>query len=91
MLQFILEIPESISLKEKRRVVKSLKDRLHQKFKLSVAAVDLHDSLKFSQIGVVLVSNSRKYGESVLNKAIDFIEANARGRLADVKIFSEFY
>lgn len=91
MIQLILELPDVVSLKEKRRIVNSLKDRLQRKFRLSVAEVDLHDSLGFSQLGGALVSNSKQYGESVLQKAIAFVEKEAPGRLQDVHIYTERY
>jgi uncharacterized protein YlxP (DUF503 family) len=58
---------------------------------LSVAEVDLLDSLHFAQIGAALVSNSRSHGETVLHKAITFVESEAPARLLDVEIFSEIY
>ena len=91
MLKFIIELPESYSLKDKRRVVRSLKDRLMKKYKLSVSEIDLHNSLSYAQLGAALVSNSRTYGESVLHKAVDLIEQEGIGRLHDYSILSEFY
>ena len=91
MLKCIIELPESSSLKDKRRVIRSLKDRLMKKYKLSVSEVDLQNSLTYAQLGAALVSNSRTYGESVLAKAVDFIEQEGVGRLHDYSILSEFY
>ena len=91
MLQFIIELYGVESLKDKRRMVKSLKDRIYRKYRVSVAEVDLLESLSFTQIGVALVSNSREYGEKVMNKIEDFIEEEVLGRLHDVQIFSEQY
>ncbi|MCK4543260.1 MAG: DUF503 domain-containing protein [Spirochaetales bacterium] len=91
MLQFIIELYGVESIKDKRRMVKSLKDRLYRKYRVSVAEVDLLESLSFTQIGVALVSNSREYGEKVMNKIEDFIEEEVLGRLHDVQIFSEQY
>jgi uncharacterized protein YlxP (DUF503 family) len=91
MLKFIIELPESVTLKEKRRVIRSLKDKLYQKFKLSVAEIDLNDSHKYTHIGTAMVSNSKTHGESVLHKALAYVEENACGRLMDVAIFSDFY
>jgi uncharacterized protein len=91
MLQFIIDLPDVSSLKDKRRIVKSLKDRLIQKFKISVAEVDLHDSLRFAQIGAAIVSNSKKHGESVMNTAFAFIENTVEGRIIDCKIISEIF
>ena len=91
MLKFIIEIPPISSIKEKRRIIGSLKDKIRIKFKVSAAEVDLQDSYRFAQFGVALVSNSRKYGESVMQKILHFVEANSPGRLNDAKIMSEIY
>lgn len=91
MLQVIFHIPYSTSLKDKRRIVKSIKEKMIHRFKLSVAEIDLQDSLQYAQLGAALVSNSREFGEGILNKVINFIEENLDGRLMDFKIFSEHY
>ena len=91
MIQFIIEMPHVTSLKDKRRVVKSLKDRIHHKYKVSISEVDLLDSLSFAQIGAAKVTNSKKFGESVMNKILRFVEENISGRLVDAKIMSEYY
>ena len=85
----IFEIPEAASLKDKRRIVKSIIGKLKNRYHLSAAEVDLQDSLSFAQIGGALVSNSRVFGESVLNKALKMIENETSLRMQDVKIHSE--
>jgi uncharacterized protein YlxP (DUF503 family) len=89
MIQMIFEMPDIGSIKDKRRVVKSVKDKLERRFHLSAAEVDLQDSLAFAQIGGALVSNSRSFGETVLNKAFKMIENEVPVRIQDVKIYSE--
>lgn len=91
MVQFIIELPDIDSIKDKRRILKSLKDKLQRKFRLSVSEVDLHDSHSFSQIGAAIVSNSRQFGESVLQKAMNFVESEIPGRIHDIQIHSEIY
>jgi uncharacterized protein YlxP (DUF503 family) len=91
MVQFIIELPEATSIKEKRMVINSLRDRIIRKFRVSCAEVDLHDSLGFAQIGAALVSNSKTHGESVMQKIILFVEDQIPGRLQDVHIHSESY
>jgi len=91
MIQFIIEVPHVSSIKDKRRVVKSLKDRIQHRFKVAVAEVDLQDALKFAQIGAATVTNSKKYGEAVMNKILRFVEDNSSGRIVDAKILTEFY
>ncbi|MDR2181365.1 MAG: DUF503 domain-containing protein [Treponema sp.] len=89
MIQMIFEIPDVGSIKDKRRVVKSINDRLKDRFHLSAAEVDLQDSPSFAQIGAALVSNSRTFGESVLRKAFAMIENEAPVRIHDLEIHSE--
>ena len=89
MIQLIFEIPEIDNIKEKRRIIKSIKDKLQRRFHMSAAEVDLQDSLKFAQIGGALVSNSREFGETVLHKAFDMIERETPVRIQDMSIHSE--
>ncbi len=91
MIQFIIELPDVGSIKEKRRIVHSLRDKLRLRFRISAAEVDLQDSLSFSQIGGALVSNSRQFGETVMQKVLLFVESEAPGRVQDVQIRSERY
>ncbi len=91
VLQLIIELPESSSLKDKRREIRSLKEKLQNRYKLSVAEVDLNDSIRFAHLAAALVSNSARFGESVMQKAIEFAQRNLFGRLVDVKVFSENY
>jgi uncharacterized protein YlxP (DUF503 family) len=88
MIQILIEIPDVGSIKDKRRVVKSITDRLKRRFHLSAAEIDLQESLSFAQIGAALVSNSRVFGESVLQKAREMVE-NEAVRIQDLKIHSE--
>ncbi|MDR2485488.1 MAG: DUF503 domain-containing protein [Treponema sp.] len=89
MIQIIFEIPEAGTIKEKRRIVHSVKEKLRRRFHLSAAEVDLQDSLSFAQIGGALVSNSKSFGESVLQKAFEMIEKETPVRIQDVSIYSE--
>jgi uncharacterized protein YlxP (DUF503 family) len=89
MIQLIFEIPDVDSIKEKRRIIRSMKDKLQRRFHMSAAEVDLQDSLSFAQIGGALVSNSRTFGESVLQKAFAMIEQEMPIRIQDMSIHSE--
>lgn len=91
MIQLIIELPENTSIKEKRRIVNSLKSKLQNRYKVSIAEVDLLSSLTFTQIGAAVVSNSKQHGESVMNKTLTFIEDEVPGRIQDVQIYSEFF
>ncbi|MBN2553630.1 MAG: DUF503 domain-containing protein [Spirochaetales bacterium] len=91
ILHFVVDLPDIGSIKEKRQIVQSIKGRLQNKFKISVAEVDLQDSWRFAEIGVAVVSNSKQYGESILHKALHFAENFVPGRIRDTAIFSEIY
>ena len=89
MIQIIFEIPDAGNIKEKRRIVTSVKQKMQSRFHMSVAEVDLQDSLSFAQVGGALVSNSKTFGESVLRKAFDMIENEVPVRIQDMVIRSE--
>jgi len=89
MIQIIFEIPDVVSIKEKRRIVKSVLEKMRRKFHMTAAEVDLQDSLSFTQIAGALVSNSKTFGETVLQKAFNLIEKETPARIQDMKIYSE--
>jgi uncharacterized protein len=53
---FELHLPSSRSLKDKRRVVKSLIDRVHQRYRVSIAETDFHDLHQRAEIAVAAVA-----------------------------------
>jgi uncharacterized protein YlxP (DUF503 family) len=64
-------VEHSHSLKEKRHVVKSLKDRLRHRFNVAVAEVDGQESWQRSVVAAVTVSNERTRAEQVLQAVED--------------------
>ena len=68
-----LRLPENLSLKGKRQVLKSIVTRVRTKFNVSVAEVDNHDQWQLATVGVCLVSNDNRYTNEVLSKIADFI------------------
>lgn len=66
-LQVELVVPGSVSLKDKRRVVKSLKDRLHRRHLVSVAEVDALDHQRLAVLGVAVVAGSSGRAGEVLD------------------------
>jgi len=61
-----LHIPGAGSLKDKRSVVKSLKDRLHNEFNVSVAETGHHDVWQRAEVTMCVVSSERRHAESVV-------------------------
>ncbi len=69
VLTLEIHVEESHSLKEKRHVVKSLKDRLRERFNVAVAEIAHLDSWQHSVVAAVTVSNDRVRAEQVLQHA----------------------
>jgi len=69
-----LLIGESQSLKEKRRIVKQIIDRVKHRFNVSIAEVGNNDLWQSAQLGLCLVSNDRRFTNSSLDTILDFIE-----------------
>lgn len=76
-------IGEATSLKGKRRVLKSLTDRLKSKFNISVAEVDKQNTWQFSTLGIAMVSNDSSHAHQVLSTVIGFIENKGGVELLD--------
>ena len=81
-----LTISESCSLKQKRRVVKSIIDRLKNQFNVAVGEVDALDVHQRAVLGIVSVSNDSAHLNRVLSKVVNFIEANSVAELTDYEI-----
>lgn len=71
------------SLKEKRHVLKSLKDRLHNRFNVSAAETAHHDLWQRAELTACVVSNERGHAQSVLQEADRLVEAAAGARIVD--------
>jgi len=68
-----LRLPENLSLKGKRRVLKSITTQVRNKFNVSVAEVDDHDLWQLATLGICCVSNDSRHTNEVLSKIADFI------------------
>ncbi len=69
-----LRLPENASLKGKRRVVKSLTEKLRNKFNVAVAEVDANDRWQIAIIGLTCVSNDARHTRKMLDRAVDFVQ-----------------
>lgn len=70
LINLDLKIPFAHSLKDKRRQIKSLKDRLSSKFNASVAEIDALDNWQRAVMGICIISNDRSY----LDKQYSLVE-----------------
>lgn len=80
-----LGIPESHSLKEKRRRVRSIIERLRVRHKLSVAETGFQDTWQTAEIGISVVSGDSTIARKLIDAAIDYVETEVH----DVSIIEE--
>lgn len=78
-----LALREAQTLKDKRRVLQSLKQRLHQTFNVSVAEVDFNDMPKRSRLGIALVCNESRPIHTQFDRMIDLVRGAAGLTLLD--------
>lgn len=69
-----INLPGVTSLKEKRSRLKSLKNRLHREFNVSVSEIALHDAWQSGTLGVAVVSTATTHAENTLHKVVRWIE-----------------
>ena len=81
-----LYIESSFSLKDKRRVVRSLTQRVQNQFNAAIAEVEDLDDQRVATLGIVCVSNSAPHADEMLQTAIAFVEARVEmGVLAEIE------
>ena len=71
ILQVELVIDGAVSLKDKRRVVNSIKDKLHREHQVSVAETDALDNHRIAILGITMASNDISYCHSVLDRVLE--------------------
>jgi len=79
-----LRLPENLSLKGKRQVLKSITTRIRNRFNVSIAEVGDQNLWQLATLGICCVSNNSRYTNEVLSKVVDFI---VNGRF-DVEILN---
>ena len=82
ILEVELTIPAADSLKAKRMILRSLKDRIRRSFNVSVAEVAENDLWENAVLAVVMVSNDKRFANQALSKVVDLIE-DSRGLTLD--------
>ncbi|MFQ5501271.1 MAG: DUF503 domain-containing protein [Phycisphaerae bacterium] len=86
VLQLSLSISGAMSLKDKRRAIKGLKDRLSARHNISISEVDYLDEHRKSLVAIAMVSNSRRFSERCLSKIVDQVRAIRSVNLLDYDI-----
>jgi len=81
-----LHLPDAASLKDKRHVLKGLKEKVRAKFEVAVAEVDHQDVWQRATLAVAYVSADARHANTVVSKALDFIEDNVEGQVLDTSV-----
>lgn len=82
-----LHLPGCSSLKEKRSVVKSLKQRLHNEFNVSVAETAKQDDPRNCELAACVMATDQPHANSVLSSADRLVEQEYRARIVDSSTF----
>jgi len=74
---------QSRSLKDKRQVIRSIKDRMRNSFNISVAEVDELDHLQLAVLGFAMVSNEKVHVRSCLEQVLNALRCHPVAELVD--------
>jgi len=69
-----LRLPENQTLKGKRQILKSITERVKNRYNVSIAEVDDQELWQLVTLGITCVSTSAQHANQVLSKVVDFIE-----------------
>lgn len=86
ILQLDLKIGDALNLKDKRKIVRSLKDKWHHHHNVSAAEVDQQDHPQHAVIGVALVGSDARHLESSLAKLVESVKHERYAELLDYRI-----
>jgi hypothetical protein len=86
VLQIDLSIPGADSLKAKRMVLRSLRDRVRREFNVSIAEVEDNNQWQSATLAIVNVSNDRQFTNRVLSKVVNFVDGNRDSVLDDYRL-----
>ena len=85
-LEIHILIRESRSLKARRRVVKSLKDRIRARYNVSVAEVGDLDTWQRAVLGIAVVANDRRFVNEVLSKVLGLVGSEVRAEIVEQRM-----
>lgn len=77
-----IHIPHAQSLKDKRQVVKSLRDRLRSRFEISANEVGLQDVHQRARLAICFIAHDHANADANLDRILSFVESNTNGTLA---------
>ena len=85
-LRVRLAIREARSLKDKRQVVRSVKDRLRNHFNISIAEVAMQDDRQQAVLGVAMVSNETQHVRAALSQVVEALRCHPVAQMVDFEL-----
>ena len=85
-LKLSLYINDSHSLKEKRKVVKSIVAKVQKRFNVSIAEVGSNDKWQMIELGISAVGNDRRFVNSILDNILSYLDSLYLGEIIDSDI-----
>jgi len=79
-------VPEARSLKQRRMVINSIKQRLHNKFSVSITELEENPRPDKCRLALAHISNEKAFSNRILSKAVDFVEQSREVILEDYSI-----
>jgi uncharacterized protein YlxP (DUF503 family) len=86
ILQLELRIGDALNLREKRRILRSLKDRCHHHHNVSIAEVDHLEHPGHALLGIVIAGTDAQHLESTLSRIVEQVKTERRAELVDFQI-----
>jgi len=86
LLTLDMLIPGARSLKDKRRVVKSLKDRIRNRYNASVAEVEFLDEWRRARVAVCVVARESRFANTQLNEIARYAVSSSGAEIANIDI-----
>lgn len=81
-----LAVGEGSSLKDKRRIIKSMLDSIRARFHISASEVGLLDSHRAAELAFAVVANDRRFANSVLDNVLRVVESDPRIDIVDTAL-----
>lgn len=81
--RWVLHLPGCTSLKEKRRIVRSLRDRLQSRYRVSAAETDFQDKWQKAEICAAVVASDRSVAEALLGRLDEHVGSDPRARVIE--------
>jgi uncharacterized protein YlxP (DUF503 family) len=83
LLQVVLQIPDAQSLKDKRRIVRGLLDRIRARFEVAAGEVEDQDAWQSTVLGFATVSNDARHAATVMDKVLAYLRESPAARVVE--------